>query len=155
MPKYNLSKRSLKELSGVHQDLVAVVTRAMELTVQDFAVHDGIRTLDEQRRLLARGATRTLKSRHLDGYAVDLVPYINRRLRWEWEPIYDIAEAVRTGALELGVPIRWGGAWDVLLTATDDAPVDIVADYGRRRREAGKGAFLDGPHFELPKANYP
>jgi peptidoglycan L-alanyl-D-glutamate endopeptidase CwlK len=113
MSNFTLGANSLKELNGVHPDLVAVVKRALELSAQDFAVHDGIRTLAEQQQFVASGASQTLDSRHLSGHAVDLVPYINGKLRWEWPPIYTIAEAVRKAANELNIPIRWGGAWDV------------------------------------------
>ncbi len=155
MSNFALGKKSLKELEGVHPDLVAVVKRAIEITIQDFSVHDGIRTVEEQKELVARGVSKTMKSRHLSGHAVDLVPYINGQLRWEWEPIYAIADAVRTAAEELDVPIRWGGAWDRTLTGSDDLPEDMVADYTARRRRAGKKAFIDGPHFELPKDQFP
>lgn len=155
MTGFKLGKKSLKELEGVHADLVAVVKRAIELTVQDFSVHDGIRTLAEQQKLVERGVSKTLDSRHISGHAVDLVPYINGKLRWEWEPIYDIADAVRMAARENDIPIRWGGAWDVLLTEQTDSPEDMVADYAARRSRAGKRAFIDGPHFELPRALYP
>lgn len=155
MSKFKLGSKSLAELQGVHPDLVAVVQRAIELTVQDFAVHDGIRTLAEQQKLLAAGASKTLDSRHLTGHAVDLVPVINGKLRWEWDPIYLIAEAVRVAARERQTPIRWGGAWDVDFTASTESPEDLVADYVSRRRAAGQRAFIDGPHFELPRAQYP
>jgi peptidoglycan LD-endopeptidase CwlK len=155
MSKFELGTKSLNELEGVHPDLVAVVKRAIELTVQDFSVHDGKRTLEEQQRLVEGGASQTLRSRHITGHAVDLVPYINGKLRWEWDPIHKIADAVRTAAKELDTPIRWGGAWDRLLTDTDDLPEDMVADYAARRRRKGKKAFLDGPHYELPQNEYP
>jgi peptidoglycan L-alanyl-D-glutamate endopeptidase CwlK len=58
-------------------------------------------------------------------------------------------------AREQDIPIRWGGAWDVVLTESDELPEDLVADYVARRRKAGKRAFIDGPHFELPKSLYP
>lgn len=155
MPGFKLDKRSLDELERVHADLVAVVHRAIELSPQDFAVHDGTRTIEEQRRLVASGAAQTLDSRHLTGHAVDLVPYVNGKLRWEWPPIYVIADAVRTAARELGVPLRWGGAWDIDFTASSDSPEDLVHDYTGRRRAAGLRAFIDGPHYELPKSRYP
>jgi len=155
MATFKLGSRSVRELEGVHPDLVGVVRRAIELTTQDFSVHDGRRTLTEQQRNVAAGVSKTLDSRHLTGHAVDLVPYVNGRLRWEWEPIYIIADAVRIAAKERGVPIRWGGAWDLLLTDTDEAPEDLVSDYVTRRRAVGKRAFIDGPHYELPKSNYP
>lgn len=155
MSNFKLSEKSLKELNGVHTDLVAVVKRALELSVQDFAVHDGIRTLEEQKKMVASGASQTLDSRHITGHAVDLVPYVNGKLRWEWEPIYRIADAVRIAAKELGTPIRWGGAWDISFTETTESPEDLVSGYVARRRKAGKKVFVDGPHFELPKTKYP
>lgn len=82
------------------------------------------------------------------------MPYINGKLRWEWEPIYKIADAVRIAANELGTPIRWGGAWDLSFTETSDSPEDLVIDYVARRKKLGKKAFIDGPHFELPKSKY-
>lgn len=155
MGTFKLGVGSRRELQGVHPDLVAVVERAIEITVQDFAVHDGIRTLAEQKKLVASGASQTLDSRHITGHAVDLVPYINGKLRWEWDPIYMIADAVRVAAREKGTPIRWGGAWDVDFTHSSDSPEDLVQQYVSRRKAAGLRAFIDGPHFELPKAAYP
>ncbi|HCH5916165.1 TPA: M15 family metallopeptidase [Vibrio parahaemolyticus] len=155
MGGFKLGKKSLKELQGVHPDLVIVVKRAIELTVQDFSVHDGIRTIEEQKEMVNRGAAKTLNSRHITGHAVDLVPYIGGKLRWEWEPIYHIADAVRAAALEQGVTIRWGGVWDRILTDHGDYPEDLVADYVSRRKAAGKRAFIDGVHFELPRSKYP
>jgi len=155
MAQYKLGKTSIRELQGVHADLVAVVERAIQLTTQDFSVHDGIRTLTEQQQLVAKGASTTLDSRHLSGHAVDLVPYINGKLRWEWEPIYVIADAVRVAAQGLNIPLRWGGAWDIEFTASTESTEDLVALYVARRKAAGLRAFIDGPHFELPKAVYP
>jgi peptidoglycan L-alanyl-D-glutamate endopeptidase CwlK len=155
MSQFELGEASRRELRGVHAQLVATVERAIVLTVQDFAVHDGIRTLAEQKRLVLSGASETLDSRHITGHAVDLVPYVNGKLRWEWSPIYRIADAMRIAANELGTPLRWGGAWDIDFSASTDSPEDLVADYVSRRRSLGKRAFIDGPHFELPKALFP
>jgi len=71
--KYFLGKRSLKELKGVHPVLIKVVKEAIKLTKQDFMVLDGLRTPKEQRKLVARGVSRTFDSYHLYGLAVDLV----------------------------------------------------------------------------------
>jgi len=152
---FKLGKRSLAELNGVHSDLIAIVKRAIKITPQDFSVHDGIRTLEEQKQLVKSGASKTLNSRHITGHAVDLVPYINGKLRWEWEPIYQIADSVRLAANQLDIPLRWGGAWDITLTDKDDAPEDLVSDYVNRRKKSGKKAFIDGPHYELPRNLFP
>ena len=57
MSDFTLGTRSRAELKGVHPDLVAIVQRAIVLTIQDFSVHDGIRTLAEQQRLVSGGAS--------------------------------------------------------------------------------------------------
>ena len=156
---YRLGAQSRAELKGVHPDLVKVVDRAIEITAQDFSVHDGLRTLEEQKRYVASGASQTLNSKHRTqadgfGHAVDLVPFINGKMRWEWEPIYVIAAAVWQAARELGVAVRWGGAWIDLAdinTGTPGAMKAAVEAYGAARRKAGKKAFPDGPHFELAR----
>lgn len=158
-----LGAKSKVELKGVHPDLVAVVRRALELTTVDFAVHDGLRRPEEQQRLRAAGASTTLNSRHLVGsdgfgHAVDLVPYVNGKMRWEWPLSYRIAAAVHRAASELAVDVRWGGVWDRKLLELDPRRLEAaVADYGARRRAAGaRRVFIDGPHFELPKGKrYP
>lgn len=154
---FELGERSRRELDGVAGSLVQVVERAIALTQQDFAVHDGLRTPAEQHALLARGATTTLNSKHLkqsDGFshAVDLVPVIGGKLRWEWPAIYPIAAAMHRAATELGVRLIWGGVWDrpfLSLTGSPLALEDAVDDYAARRRAQGRRAFLDGPHYEL------
>lgn len=151
---FELGKRSRAELVGVHPDLVRVVERALELTTVDFAVHDGKRTPEEQKILVAQGASQTMKSRHLTGHAVDLVPVINGKLRWEWPPIYTIARAMKQAAVELSIPIRWGGCWG-RLNELEEPLEDRVADYVQARKALGKSAFLDGPHYELSSDVYP
>lgn len=154
---YSLGGRSLAELEGVHPKLVDVVKRAIEITEQDFSVHDGLRTVAEQREYVRRGVSKTMNSKHMkqpDGYghAVDLVPYINGQLRWEWKPIFVIAAAVHQAATELGVALTWGGCWDRNFADIGSTPAEIekaVNAYVARRRGLGKTAFIDGPHFQM------
>lgn len=146
---YYLGKKSKKELQGVKEELIDVVDRAIQLTSQDFSVHDGLRTYEEQMSLVARGASKTIKSKHLEGKAVDLVPYLNGKLRWEWNLIYPITDAVRKAAQELNVDLRWGGAWDINLTQSEAPARALVHSYVEARRSLGRTAFIDGPHYEL------
>lgn len=154
---FALGARSRAELVGVHPRLVAVVERAIQLTAVDFSVHDGLRTETEQRALVARGASKTMNSKHRrqadgHGHAVDLVPFVNGKLRWEWPLIYPIADAVGRAATELGVSLRWGGVWDRPMSQLGGSPEQLkreVAAYCVRHPGAD---FLDGPHFELLKA---
>ena len=154
---YAFGAGSKVELMGVHPDLVVVAQLAISLSSQDFSVHDGLRTMVEQQKLVAKGASKTLDSKHLKqadgfGHAVDLVPYINGKLRWEWGPIYHIAEAVSKAAAEVGVKLVWGGVWDRSfnsLAGNHAMLEDEVQAYVKRRIAAGKKAFIDGPHYQL------
>lgn len=123
-----LDVNSQTKLRGVHPDLVKVVKRAAELTEVDFVVTEGLRTLARQRQLLAKGASRTLRSRHLDGHAVDLAAKVGKEIRWDWPLYHKLAAAMKAAAKELKVPIEWGGDWK---------------------------SFKDGPHFQLPWKQYP
>ena len=70
---FSLSSRSLKKLEGVDDTLVEVVKEAIQLTKVDFGVTFGMRTLEQQKELYDSGRSQTMKSKHLDGRAVDLV----------------------------------------------------------------------------------
>lgn len=143
---YVLGAQSLKRLNGVDERLVKVVKRAIELTTVDFSVHEGLRTKARQAELVRTGASKTMNSKHLVGHAVDLVPYVGGKLRWEWPLIYPIAVAMRQASKELGVNLRWGGVWDREL---DDLGVDMKAEVAAYCvRHAGPD-FIDGPHYEL------
>lgn len=123
-----LSNRSKRNLEGVHPDLQRVVRRALELTEVDFVVTSGVRTVEEQRLLVAKGASKTMDSRHLTGHAVDVAALIGNEVRWDWPLYRTISRAFKQAAKELDVPIAWGGDWK---------------------------SFKDGPHYELRRKEYP
>lgn len=146
---FTLSANSLAKLKGVNPRLDAVVKRAIQISKQDFAVNEGLRTVERQRQLVASGASQTMNSRHIGGFAVDLVPVVDGKVSWEWNYYYAIAEAMQQAAKELGVNVRWGGCWEVINNKSGTAK-SWVDNYGAARRKLGKRAFTDGPHFELP-----
>ena len=94
---YVLGKRSLQKLGTVDDRLQRIVQYAITVTKQDFSVICGIRTKAEQRKLVASGASQTMKSKHLDGLAVDLMAY-NGGGRWELNLYDEIADALSEGA---------------------------------------------------------
>lgn len=128
MSEYKLSRRSLERMQKVHPDLVRVVMRAIQLTVVDFGVTEGVRTIERQREYVAKGASRTMNSRHLTGHAVDLVAYVGSDVNWSWPLYHKIADAMKEAARLENVQIVWGGDWVSL---------------------------KDGPHFELDRRMYP
>ena len=133
-----LDARSLTRLEGVHPDLIGVVKRAAEITDTPFIITEGLRTIERQKKLVAAGASQTLRSRHLTGHAVDVAAFVDMdesddytkgdNIRWDW-PLYGrIAAIMKSAAFHLNVPIVWGGDWVT---------------------------FKDGPHFELDRKQYP
>lgn len=124
------SKATLRKLRGVEKRLVDVIVLGMRISKYDFGVISGLRTIEEQRKELEEGDSKILNSRHLHGYAVDIVAYVEGNIVWEEEAwvYHHIADAIRAAAAHLNVPLTWGGDW------TD--PVDLG-------------------HWELPRSLFP
>ena len=147
---YQLSQRSLDKLEGVDERLVKIVCRAIELTDIDFGVIQGLRTEEEQKALVAKGASKTMKSKHLEGKAVDLMAYVDGRGCWELAVYDNIADAMQQAATEEGVQIRWGAAWNLAdIREWDGTMEEAMNHYVDTRRSEGKRPFIDAPHFEL------
>ena len=125
---FRLSSRSRARLIGVHPALIAVVEAAIARTPVDFMITEGLRTAERQAVLVRAGASRTTRSRHLTGHAVDVAALVEGQVRWDW-PLYDrIAQAFKAAARDLKAPLIWGGDWKTL---------------------------RDGPHFELDRKAFP
>ena len=150
MSYYELSKRSLERLEGVDARLVSVVKRAIQVTRVDFGVIQGLRTPEEQKKMYSRGVSRTMKSKHLTGHAVDLMVYVGSRGSWELNLYDDVADAMKLAATQQGVSIRWGAAWNVHdLTDWCESCEEAMHYYVDTRRAQGRRPFIDAPHFEL------
>ena len=121
------SGRSLRNMEGIHPDLRNVAIRALQLTEIDFVVTEGLRNAKRQRQLVNAGASQTMASSHLIGYAIDVAALLDGRVSWDWPLYHKIADAFKRAADELGVAIVWGGDWT---------------------------GFPDGPHFQLDRAVY-
>lgn len=104
-----LNERSLKNLQGVHPDLVRVVTLAAERSKVPIVVTEGLRTAARQKELKAAGKSWTLNSRHLNGHAIDVVD--GNDFKYDIPDMDYIAVVMKSAAAELGVPITWGGDW--------------------------------------------
>ena len=147
---YKLSQRSLDRLEGVDERLVAVVKQAITTTKIDFGVICGLRTVEMQKKLVAKGASKTMKSKHITGHAVDLMAYVDGRGSWELNLYDDIADAMKEAGDTLGVRLRWGAAWHINdLRKWDGTMEAAMNSYIDTRRAANRRPFIDGPHFEL------
>lgn len=128
--------RSLRNLQGIHPDLRKVMDRALQEAPFAFVVTEGLRTPERQKELVRIGASKTLKSRHITGHAVDLVPYVDidkdgkveTEEMYSWPLYHKLTPFIKAAALKEGVEIVWGGDWKT---------------------------FKDGPHWELNSKIYP
>lgn len=164
----------MSKLDLVHPDLVKLW--------QDFAAKfsagfepvllETVRTPERQAQLVKAGASKTMNSRHLlhNGYchAIDIGADVQlgpgTEIRWDWPLYIQIAEGMRASSRRTGVPVIWGGVWDTEL-ALLQMPMEVeLQEYQRRHLKRwlatnpGKrypGAFIDGPHYELPWSKYP
>lgn len=140
---FTLSDRSQQRLAGVHPDLALVVKAAIAITAQDFFVAEGLRTKARQQELVAKGASKTMASKHLlqtdgFGHAVDLYPAGYQDLNKIPKDAYRaVHTAMMTAAEQLGVGLRWGNDWD-------GDGVEVGPDPDE--------SFEDWPHYELKGA---
>jgi peptidoglycan LD-endopeptidase CwlK len=123
-----MDARSTNSLKGVHPDLVKIFTRAHAMAEVKPVVTEGLRTVARQRQLVAKGASKTMNSRHITGHALDVAFIFGKEVRWDWPLYKTFADVMKRAAKELGLSIEWGGDWK---------------------------SFKDGPHFQLPFGKYP
>jgi peptidoglycan LD-endopeptidase CwlK len=131
-----ISGASEKRLRGVHPHLVRVVRRCAKDWKDPetgWIITCGVRTVAEQRIMVAKGASKTMRSRHIPAangfsHAVDFAMTLNGKVRWDWPLYHVLAKAMKAAARVEKVPIEWGGDWI---------------------------RFKDGPHFQLPWKQYP
>ena len=147
---YKLSTRSQERLMGVEPELKEVVYEAIKVTKIDFGVIEGLRTEEKQKQLVESGASQTMKSKHLEGRAVDLMAYIGGRGSWELNVYDEIADAMKEAAVKVEVAVRWGAAWTVTdIREWEGTMEDAMNSYIDTRRSEGRRPFIDAPHFEL------
>ena len=147
---YKLSTRAQERLMGIEPELKEVVYEAIKVTKIDFGVIEGLRTEEKQKQLVESGASQTMKSKHLEGRAVDLMAYIGGRGSWELNVYDEIADAMKEAAIKVDVAVRWGAAWTVTdIREWKGTMEEAMNSYIDTRRGQGRRPFIDAPHFEL------
>ena len=119
---FSFSKASLEKMNGVNSKLINLMKEAIKESPYDFGITEGIRTLKRQKELFAEGKTKTLKSYHLVGKAVDIKIYVNGKITWDFKYYKEVSVHIKEVARKLGYVITWGGDWKT---------------------------FKDGPHFQI------
>ena len=106
MPRFG--KRSKQRLKGVDTKLVNVLNELVK--IMDVTIIEGLRSQERQNELVAKGASKTKYSKHIQGKAVDVAPY---PIDWkDRDRFHYMGGMVRGIGQQLGVNIRWGGDWD-------------------------------------------
>ena len=135
-----MEHKSLTKLKGVHPDLINVITDASILLSSgtagfDFVVTEGVRTVETQRKYVAEGRSKTMRSRHIPetnkcglSCAVDLAVTVNGKITWDYAMYEKLSEIVKNSAKKLGIDVEWGGDWKT---------------------------FKDGPHFQISAKQEP
>ncbi len=104
------TETSKKRLGTVIPELREIIIEAIEkaealgMTVQ---ITEGLRTIETQKKYVAEGKSKTMKSYHLTGRAVDV--YVNKG--WKFEHYKQFADIVKAVALKKQKIIAWGGDW--------------------------------------------
>ena len=120
MPHFG--KRSKERLKGVDIKLQHILRRLVK--IMDVNIIEGLRTQERQNELVAKGASKTKYSKHIEGRAVDVAPY---PIDWEdRERFHYMGGMLRGIAHEMGVKIRWGGDWDSDGEIADNSFDDLV-----------------------------
>jgi len=129
---FQFGKKSEERLATVHRDLSRVARKALSLSPVDFGITEGIRSEGKQKQLVEEGASKTMKSKHLTGHAIDIACFVDGEVTWKLEYYQIVANAFALACDELKVNLRWGGSWKV-----NDFTLN----------EENK--FIDAVHFEL------
>lgn len=115
---YQFSKKSLERLnnSNVHPNIKKLMIEAIKTSPIDFSVIETVRTLEQQKINVAKGASKTMKSRHIPSSnksglceAVDVAPY-----PIDWKNInrfIELSKHIKNTAQKLNIKIQWGGDW--------------------------------------------
>lgn len=125
---FSFGEESRKKLKGVNPDLVKLAELALGYSEVDFRITEGLRSKNQQRELIKKGLSKTLKSKHLTGDAIDIALYPTD---WtDWSKFVEVYNAFLKASEVTGIKFRWGGDWK--MDGSFKEP-----------------KFLDGPHFEL------
>lgn len=129
-----LSASDEAKLKKVHPDLVKVIRKAAETTTIPFKIMETARSVEQQKKNIARGVSWTMNSRHIvskDGLcrAADCVPIDEKgKPIWAWPVYHKMRPMWLAAAKAVGVPIELGMDWK---------------------------KTPDGPHIQLPRRVYP
>lgn len=87
--------KGTEKLQGVNQILIDFIYKLdYELAKSilnpdsvEITISEGLRSIERQKELFKQGKSKTLKSKHLIGDAIDIYPIKNNKIDWEFYPV--------------------------------------------------------------------
>lgn len=129
-----LTERDISRIEECHPILQKLwYACASDTACPPFTIIDGARTVEEQKAYVARGTSKTMRSRHIPAkngwsHAIDVAPVIDGELTWDWKYYHKLEPHVQRIAKTLNIEaLEWGGDWK---------------------------SFKDGPHWQLSWAAF-
>ncbi|RKZ04349.1 M15 family peptidase [Candidatus Fermentibacteria bacterium] len=116
------STESLRKLDRLHPALVGVLERALGYNLMDMTIIETVRSKEKQDEYYRTGKSRVrwpygkhnVTATKPLSRAVDVAPYIaGKGLSWDSRHCLFMAGMILAAAKEEGVPVRWGGNWDM------------------------------------------
>ena len=121
--RWRYGRRSLARLATCHEHLQLLMNTALAdpRCPSDISIIEGHRGRERQNQLKAEGKSQVgfPRSKHnsLPSLAVDVAPYIDGAISWEWEHFDPLAAHIKRvwaellGAGRVSGSIHWGGDW--------------------------------------------
>lgn len=129
---------SVKNIIMLTYDLQWILREALALEIIDFTVVCAYRNEEDQTSAYESGNSKVRwpNSKHNKNpaEAMDVVPYINGKISYEYVHCCVLAGVILAVAKKLGVGIRWGGNWDMDYEPVTDQDFQDLAHYEEVRR---------------------
>lgn len=118
---FKFGKKSLEKLNNpkVHPKIKQLMEYAIKSSPLDFTIIETVRTVEQQKINVAKGVSKTMKSRHIPTSnksglceAIDIAPY---PINWkDIKSFITLSEHIKKCAKELNIKITYGGDWKTL-----------------------------------------
>lgn len=120
---FKYGKKSKIELEKVDPRLKELMEEALRVSPVDITITEGLRSSLRQEELVKEGKSKTLKSKHLSGKAVDFAPCIRGRVSFNRDDAIFLSGFILAVARIKGLKVRVGSIWDHE-SITDNSFVD-------------------------------
>ena len=119
---FKFSKKSLEKINNpkFHPKLRLLLNEAIKTSPIDFTVIETVRTIEQQKIYVAKGTSKTMKSRHIPSTnksglceAFDIAPYpVNFK---DIQRFDELGEHILKTAKKINIKVRWGKTFTTLV----------------------------------------